>query len=164
MNLPHRCLPPIGLMLLGTAVLGCSTGPVTDYSGLGLVEVSGKVTLDGDPVAGAAVFFLEPDETYSFGVTDDAGYYKMMFNSEKSGVTPGQKRVEITTTKNPLGEAAGSEEFEEFEEDPDAPANPGGELIPACYNTDSQLNVVIDESESSLDFELRSDCSTSEAS
>ena len=141
---------------LGTilGVSGCSNGLAPDYSKLGLLEVSGTVTLDGEPVAGAGVFFYEPDERYCYGITDTSGRYTMMLNSEKSGVTPGEKRVEIYTSRNPLGAAApgaaAAEEEEEaaakpLEEDPDGPAakkKKSGELLPACYNADSKLQTV----------------------
>lgn len=143
-------------------VLGCGGGPVTDYSSLGLVQVSGSVTLDGTAVEGAAVFFYAEDETYCFGVTDSSGHYSCMLNSEKPGITPGKKRVEISTASNPLGDAA--EMFadgEEAEEDPDAkPKKDQGEQIPSCYNSSSKLQVTISDSDSGLDFDLKSDCST----
>ncbi|QDV27822.1 transthyretin-like family protein [Aureliella helgolandensis] len=153
---------------------GCSNGLTPDYSKLGLLEVSGTVTLDGDPVAGAGVFFYEPDERYCYGITDASGRYTMMLNSEKSGVTPGEKRVEIYTSRNPLGAAAPGGDVEEeeeasmpLEEDPDgqtAKKKKSGELLPACYNADSKLQVEVTASDSAMDFELRSDCSTSTAS
>jgi hypothetical protein len=140
-------------MLIGASVLGCSTAPQPDYSKLGLVEVSGHVTLDGVPVPEAAVYFLEPDDRFCFGITDSNGYYTMMLNSDKSGVTPGEKRVEISTTRNPLGEASGESD------DPDAPAQKN-EKIPDCYTgKDSPIRIVIDGPNAALDFELTSDCS-----
>ncbi len=142
--------------------VGCGVGPVTDYSQLGLVEVGGTVTLDGKPVDGAAVYFYAEDETYCFGVTDAAGRYDCMLNSEKSGITPGEKRVEISTASNPLGDAA--ELFSdgiEAEEDPDARrVNNNGEEIPACYNSNSTLTVIVSEAVRELNFGLKSDCST----
>lgn len=154
------------LLLSSTAcslafTLGCGGGPVTDYSSLGLVEASGTVTLDGEAVEGAAVYFYASDETYCFGVTDASGRYNCMLNSEKSGITPGRKRVEISTTSNPLGDAAEVFSSEEDEEDPDAKRKKDpDEKIPNCYNTNSKLQVTISESDSGLDFDLKSDCST----
>lgn len=147
------------LLVFGVAIVstGCG-GPSADYAKLGLVEISGTVTLDGVPVEGAAVYFYEPDERYCFGVTNSRGRYTAMLNSEKSGVTPGAKRVEITTRRNPLGEAAAM-----AEEDPDAEADKLEEKIPAAYNEKSKLEVVIETSDNALDFELKSDGSTASA-
>jgi hypothetical protein len=146
--------------LIACAV-GCSSGSQANYGKLGLVDVSGTVTLDGTPVAGAGVYFHAPDATYCYGMTDASGGYTMMFNSEKSGVIPGEKRVEIFTSRNPLGDMGESGEGEET--DPDSHPEGNGEKIPACYNTSSHLKITITGPDSHLDFELKSDCSTSAA-
>ncbi|GAB5403956.1 MAG: hypothetical protein Aurels2KO_21870 [Aureliella sp.] len=153
-------LPAILSVFLTSLAIGCGGGPATDYSQLGLVQVAGKVTLDGKPVEGAAVFFFADDETYCFGVTDSNGRYSCMLNSEKSGITPGEKRVEISSTRNPLGDAA-EMQGDGLEEDPDAPRQKKNvEKIPECYNSGSKLKVTISESDSNFDFDLRSDCSS----
>ncbi|GIW98784.1 MAG: hypothetical protein KatS3mg111_2117 [Pirellulaceae bacterium] len=149
----------VAVIVGSLCLFGCDQqGP--DYGKLGLVEVGGIVTLDGAPVAGAGVFFYDEQQRYSYGITDEQGHYQLMFNSEKSGVTPGKKRVEIWTTKNPLGEAASGEVEEE---DPDARSH-AEEQIPACYNKQTVLTVEVTEADSSLDFPLASDCSTTAAS
>lgn len=148
------------VLVLPFVLTACSSGPQADYAKLGLVEVSGTVTLDGAPVEGAAVYLYAADETYSFGVTDSSGNYTMMLNSDKSGVMPGEKRVEISTMSNPLGEAA---DAGEMEEDPDAAPAGKSEKIPACYNAETKLKVNITSADSSFDFELKSDCSTTSA-
>lgn len=151
-------------LLLGSTCLlmvGCNSGPVTDYSKLGLVSISGSVSLDGKPVSDAAVFFYTEDDRYCFGVTDQSGKYTARLNSEKSGVTPGEKRVEIWTSRNPLGDSASDEESEE--EDPDASGKENKEQVPSCYNSKSVLRVTIESADSNLDFNLKSDCSTTTA-
>lgn len=156
----HPSLFAAACIYLIGSFAGCG-GPTTDYAKLGLVEVSGTVTLDGDPIEGAAVYFYEEDQRYCFGVTDADGRYQMMLNSEKSGVTTGEKLVKISTTSNPLGESAdgGMEE-----EDPDAKPKTADEKIPPCYNKKSELRVTVSESDSSMDFDLQSNCSTTSAS
>lgn len=144
--------------------LGCSTRPRADYSQLGLVQISGTITLDGQPVAGAAIFLSAPDESYSYGVTNAQGRYTMMLNSEKSGVIPGEKRVEISTARHPLGEAAETGAASE-EVDPDGqPSLDSQERIPACYNALSTLRVTITRHDSRLDFHLTSDCAVARES
>lgn len=163
------------LQLLLTA--GCSTRPQADYSKLGLVEVAGIITLDGQPVSRAAIFFHQDDGSYSYGITDQSGHYVAMFNSEKSGVQPGPKRIEISTTHSPVpGGLSGGDEDDEAAEgdgedsateegDPDLPSkqNRKGEKIPSCYNTHGILRVNIESTDRSLDFKLMSDCSTTTA-
>lgn len=157
---------------------GCSRLPQADYSKLGLVEVSGVITLDGQPVPQAAIFFHQDNGSYSYGITDEVGRYVAMFNSEKPGVLPGLKQIEISTVHSPvpggLRAGQGGDEADEVadesaaaeEEDPDLPAKRRGkeERIPACYNATGILKVNIENSDRSLDFNLRSDCSTTGAS
>ncbi|RMF42306.1 MAG: carboxypeptidase regulatory-like domain-containing protein [Planctomycetota bacterium] len=153
--------PALAVCLLAAACFaaGCDSQQ-PNYAQLGLVEIGGTVTLDGQPVEGASVFFYDAEERYSYGITDASGHYTMMFDSQKSGVTPGEKRVEISTARNPLGDLASAEDSAE-EEDPDAqPSAVSQERIPECYNRNSQLRVTITESDSAVDFNLKSDCST----
>lgn len=135
---------------LATSLPGCGGPLATDYSGLNLVEVSGRVTLDDDPLPGAMVIFESEDQTYSYGRTDDSGRYELMFNSEKSGVRPGPKIVRITT--GPAGEESGIEP-DEGEESPAPPPM----TIPARYNTRSELTAEVSAERRRFDFDLRSD-------
>ncbi len=167
MNL-FRKLTLLSFSLAISVAIGCSQGPRADYSKLGLVEIAGTITLDGKPLPKAAIFLVnEADKTHSYGVTDEAGHYRMMLNNQKSGVIPGTKRIEIATDKNPLGDSSGgmSDAAGDAEEDPDAaPKRSKNEKVPACYNVRSKLKVEIIAGDSSLDFDLKSDCSTTTAS
>lgn len=151
--------------------IGCSTHPQADYSKLGLVEVAGVISLDGQPMPQAAIFFYQDNGSYSYGITDQSGHYVAMFNSEKSGVIPGLKQIEISTVHSPVpgglsggqgADAADGEDTVAEEEDPDLPAKQRrkGEKIPACYNAQGILKVSIEKSDRGLDFDLKSDCST----
>ena len=122
--------------------------------------LTGTITLDGDPVQGAAVFFHDRENRrYSWGMTNPQGRYLLMLDSRKSGVMPGLKEIEITTTKNPGGSPAdgesGANQFEEGQDDV-APKRTG-ERIPAKYNTNSTLTYDVTTSSDSVDFELTSD-------
>jgi hypothetical protein len=146
---------------------GCSSGPQADYSKLGLVEVAGTISLDGQPVPKAAIFFYGENGTYSYGITDKSGHYVAMLNSQKSGVIPGEKKIEISTVHSPVPGGLsddGAQSGEVIEEDPDAPVKKkrAGEKIPDCYNTKTTLKVDISNSDSGMDFNLKSDCSTTE--
>jgi hypothetical protein len=138
-------------------VAGCTVYPRADYRSLGLVEVSGIVTLDGQPLVGALVTFESPDRTFCYGTTDGKGRYRLMLNSEKSGVIPGEKRVRIRA-------AAPRDEADAWDED-DPEAGPGAarpeEAVPECYNRNSQLQVTVTGSDSAFNFDLTSDCSVS---
>jgi hypothetical protein len=80
-----------------------------------LGDVTGKVTMDGQPLAGANVRFVPTDPIYgetsngkpkaasvSIGVTDDSGRYKLLYVTDVSGAFVGQHRVEIEA-KDPSG-------------------------------------------------------------
>jgi len=68
-----------------------------------LGKVSGKVTLDGKPVAGATVRFTPIDDqgkerkgaAVALGVTDDSGQYALFYVKETPGAAVGMNRVEI---------------------------------------------------------------------
>lgn len=142
-------------------VAGCWSGPQADYGKLGLVEVAGTISLDGQPVPKAAIFFYGEDNTYSYGITDESGRYVAMLNSKKSGVIPGEKKIEISTVHSPVpGGLSG--DGADLEGDPDAPVNRKrkGEKIPDCYNIKTKLKVDISSSDRGMDFDLKSDCST----
>jgi hypothetical protein len=138
---------PTAFAAAAALLAGCGGPLATDYSGLNLVDVSGTVTLDGDPLPGAMVIFEAEDQTYSFGRTDEDGYYELMFNSEKSGVMPGRKIVRIT-----MGTAG---EETEAEEGSDSPAPPSI-VIPARYNVRSELTADVTAERRTFEFDLQS--------
>jgi hypothetical protein len=88
-SLCHRSAVLASLVI---ACLGCGgdTGPE-------LAEVSGKVTLDGQPLAKVSLQFTPetPGGSPSYGVTDSEGAYELLFSNERSGAMPGKHRVEI---------------------------------------------------------------------
>lgn len=148
-------------LVAGVLVLlsGCG-GVEADYDKLGLVEISGTVTLDGNPLEGAVVMFFTPEETFCYGRTDSSGYYTLKLNSEKTGVIPGDKLVRISTTASTGEEEGGGvAEGEGDDEDPDAKKGAKEERVPECYNKKSKLQVTVTESDSSFNFDLNSDCS-----
>ncbi|MEN9554035.1 MAG: hypothetical protein RLZZ232_321 [Planctomycetota bacterium] len=145
---------------------GCSATNSIDYGKVSLVDVSGTVTLDGQPLAAAVITFEDPSTgNFSFARTDASGQYTLQFDSEKDGVTPGRKVVRLSTTRSILG--LRGEEGEETGESPSEgsakSAERKQELVPDCYNTTSKLNVEITTESGTVDFDLKSDCSTTSA-
>jgi hypothetical protein len=137
---------------------GCSSCQ-PDYSKVELVNVTGTVTLDNTPVAAAVVSF-ESTSTGSFsaGMTDVNGRYELRFDSARKGVTPGNKLVQVSTSRRLLGVSDLSEA-----DDNDPADDSLIEQIPTCYHKDSQLNVDVTRSTTRFDFDLKSDCSTTGA-
>jgi hypothetical protein len=116
------------------------------YSELGLIEVTGKVALDGQPLAGANVVFESADKRTSTGITDSSGSYTLMYDSETPGATPGPKIVRITTA-NVGVEGGGAAEGA-------APA--GQERLPTKYNRQSELTADVSASNKTFNFDLKS--------
>ncbi|MCY2988433.1 MAG: carboxypeptidase regulatory-like domain-containing protein [Planctomycetota bacterium] len=129
---------------------GCTDRRRADYSQLQLVEVSGQVSLDGQPLAQATIIFETEDRDFSIGQTDVSGRYRLSYNSEKSGVTPGRKTVRISTWPGAFTEAAAPTE------ETKGAAGSSRELVPARYNTRSELTVVVASNTPTFSFDLRS--------
>lgn len=125
MYFPHTVLTALCLLPL-LALIGCGS------SGPELVEVSGTVTLNGQPAPGVVLTFI-PEATGgspSYGKTDARGYYQLMFTATRYGALPGKHRVELHTTRlspDELSEmrAAGEEVPEQQVEIPRQYLQPG---------------------------------------
>ncbi|EMI18024.1 putative secreted protein [Rhodopirellula maiorica SM1] len=152
-------------IVLVLATVGCGGSLEADYSSIGLVPVKGSITLDGAPIEGAVVFFEADDHTFSYGTTDESGYYELKFNSKTAGVTQGPKTVRISTVAS-TGERESEEEAEEDEGEPsnsNASAAKRGELFPETYNKKSELKVTVSDSQETFNFDLRGDGTTKSA-
>lgn len=158
MKSKHKSGRMPGSLVVGALCLflgGCGGVQPPDYQSLGLVEVSGKVTLDGAPLAGVTVIFESEDRSFSQGMTDAGGLYRLMYNSEQAGVKPGPKTIRIHSGE--LGEGA-PEDGGEGEEG--QPAPPSGPAVPACYGVESKLRIDVTSSLGPVNLDLKSDCST----
>lgn len=77
------------LIALALALAGCGS---SQFGG-----VHGRVTLDGEPLAGATVEFSPEGGSPAYGVTDQDGKYQLLFSSEQQGAPIGTNRVRITS-------------------------------------------------------------------
>ena len=94
-----------GVLLIGIVVGGAywlSARIVQRDETPDLGEVSGKITLDGKPLKLANIYFdpiIDKDSgikaTSSFGMTNAAGEYKLLYLSDKLGAVVGKHRVTI---------------------------------------------------------------------
>jgi len=155
----QACSNPLALIqlaacaiLIGT-ISGCGpTGSQPDYGDISLIKVKGVITLNGLPAKRAEVRFVNDDLTFSSGVTDDAGAYRLMFDSRTSGITAGSKVVQVYTHRV-SSEVA---ELEPTSLASDSNAEPT--VIPACYGQASSKVVVVSEGDALIDVALTSDC------
>lgn len=138
-------LPIVASITVAAALTAC--GPKRpDYASLELLPVSGLVTLNRAPLAGAQVIFEAPDGTYSYGRTDAEGRYELQFNSEARGTLPGEKTVRIWTARRGI----------EFATEAPPGETDLEELIPAQYNEASELHVHVTDQQRTFDFALQS--------
>lgn len=77
-------------------MVGC--GPVDD----GLpktVSATGTITLDGSPVEGASIVFIDVSGTYSASASSDSkGYFSLNSFEAKSGAVPASYKVQVSKT------------------------------------------------------------------
>ena len=92
---------------LGLSLALCAMGITAGCGGSdepSLVPVSGTVTLDGKPLAGALVEFIPLDpkqpQTAGGGTTDPAGKYTAMYRGS-SGLSPGKYKVNVRKDASP---------------------------------------------------------------
>jgi hypothetical protein len=118
-----------------------------------ITSVSGHVTMDHRPLAGAEVSFYPiaggKDAPYASGTTDSQGNYKLevfMGGSTSDGAVVGENRVQISRSKL-------------HSEKKINPKNMSGGLddVPAKYNRDSTLTFTVPpEGTQAANFELTS--------
>lgn len=135
----HNLLAATSTFLL--LISGCGGESVKDAPKLG--TVTGKVTLDGSPLAGATVTFTTADNRTSIGTTDASGIYKPT-HGPVAGVVIGENTVKITPTIKREHDQEGK-----VQEIPSA-------NIPAEYNTETKLKATVKSGANTFDFELKS--------
>ncbi len=88
------------VLFLGATILcGCSNSSAPDYE---LAEVTGVVTLDGQPLEGAEVSYT-PTGTggMSLGTTDKSGKYELLLSPGVKGAAIGEHVVSIRKIGGP---------------------------------------------------------------
>ena len=154
MNMRSRSLGCFWVLSFAIAS-GCDSKPKANYSKLGLVTVSGRVTLDGQPLAQAVVTFDDvQDGTFSFGQTNSSGNYKLRLDSDMMGVRPGRKIVRISTSRKILGLNSFESGGESGSDEPAEKSEPAKELVPIRYNKKSELAADVSASNQTFNFEL----------
>jgi len=108
---------------------GCS-----DPMAPGSADVQGVVTLDGQPLPGASVWFSDADGEQSSGITDESGHYRLAMTASQFGAKLGSNTVGI------------SKIVQENEQ--------SLESIPFHYNIESDLNVDVSDGGNVHDFAL----------
>jgi hypothetical protein len=136
-----RILAVLGVAVWLVALAGCGS---REYTGEQRFPVSGKVTVDGEPMEFGLISLLPQGEggRVSGGPIKNGSYAI----EEPMGPTAGKYRVEIRWNK-PTGrrvkDAYGEEIMDEYKEG-----------LPAKYHTNSELTADVSSKKTTFDFEL----------
>jgi hypothetical protein len=127
-------------------IAGCSSRPA-DEPPLG--RVRGKVTMDGQPLAGVDVAFLPEKGRPSMATTDAAGHYDLWYVNRTMGAKVGPHKVFVRPTEMPPEEAAANGSSR---------GAPGAlpPKIPAKYTKRSTLAAEVKPGRNTFDFALES--------
>ncbi len=137
MTIPIRLTGSIGLSLLLFISLGCGSGRSD------LVEVTGKVTLDGQPVEKGKITLEATDGKGGVdGGSIENGEYSVM-------TTLGSKAVKINSPK-----VVGQKKTYGTADSPTEEVSQ--EAIPKQYNRNTNLTMQVSDSDREYDFELKS--------
>ncbi len=120
-------------MLLTLALTGCGSD---DTPPLG--EVTGKITLDGQPLEGVIVLFKPEIGRVATGTTNAAGEYELEFAYNVGGCKVGPNSVSLEW---PLGST-------------------NAKTLSTRYTTASELKADVKEGSNKVDFALESDAGT----
>ncbi|WP_278465393.1 hypothetical protein [Gimesia maris] len=122
-------------LMTASLLAGCSGGGA-DTPDLG--QVTGTITLDGQPLTQASVTFQPQTGAPSVGMTDETGHYELAYNTDTQGAIPGQHAVRISK----MGEPGSPNDTED--------------QVPAKFNQNSKLTAEVKEGENTVNFDLDS--------
>ncbi len=120
-----------GCVAAASLLAGCGS------SGPALAPVTGRVTLDGRPLANVEVVFQPTQGSPSFGVTDGDGRYELVYKRGVTGSLVGEHTVQIKAM----------------------PVADGGKpavAIPPRYNVKTELHEGVKAGKNVFDFGLTS--------
>jgi len=123
-------------LALAALLVGCS-----QEGGFKLAKVSGSVTLDGQPVAGAGLEFVADAGGVAYGRTDASGRYYMSFGNSRTGAIVGKNQVRITAGDRVT---VGGKKYESTE------------VFPKKYNKESELFIEVASGSNTFDFKCDS--------
>lgn len=135
-----RC---VGVAAFSLVFIGCGSS----QTGPELGTVSGRITLDGLPVADAMVEFTPIQEGRpSSGRSDSSGYYSLQFTTSTKGAIIGEHTVKLSTFQQGF-DYGGAEGFENV--------TSRAEEIPAKYAREP-LRATVKQGSNTIDLTLES--------
>jgi hypothetical protein len=139
----HRAL----LILLAASAFqlaGCGS------SGPELADVTGKITLDGEPLPKVGVVFRPVGEGRSpaYGGTNKEGVYTLLFSRDSRGAMPGDYEVDLEVTRY------SKSEIEQMKAEGNEPPPPV--TLPKKYRQPGALKASVKPGPNTIDFALES--------
>ena len=116
--------------------VGCGGGGASDQPDLG--NVSGVVTMDGQPLANVTISFSPSQGRPSIGKTDAAGKYELGYLGDTKGAVIGAHTVSISTPQ----------------EAPTPPGTTYKDPVPAKYNAKTTLKEEVKAGDNTINFDL----------
>jgi hypothetical protein len=119
-----------------------------------LGQVRGRLTLDGQPVVNAEIWFRPvAGGRPSFGESDQAGYYSMRYNARRMGALPGEHIVTLSTFQEAYEPDEGADDGKAATVRESTPER--AEEIPAKY-FENRMKVIVREGSNTIDLTLDS--------
>ncbi|EAQ79271.1 hypothetical protein [Blastopirellula marina] len=121
-----------------TGVIGCGAnrGDLPD-----LVDVTGRITVDGKQTPGLRVVFEPEFGRRSVGFTNEAGEFSLQYLTSVDGAVPGKHTVKVTWEGE--GTDAGS-----------STTSQAVVVIPSRYNIRSELIAIVSQDKHQFEFDL----------
>ena len=142
----------LALVVVGPFIAGCGGRPAGYPE---TAPVSGRVTLDGEPLEGASVSFIPAAGRSSSGQTDSSGRYQLYYTGRIKGAMLGKHRVSISR-QVPDQQHVLTEDEQELREQGHY-QGPQIESLPPCYHgSTSELTAEVTAGRNTVDFALRS--------
>ena len=159
MNHPGNLAPSI-LLTVGIVLTGCSgsSRPPT-------YPVTGTVTMQGKPVAGAAITFVPTgtEGEAASAITDSEGKYALTTWQAGDGARPGEYRVKVskqeqqTVDPSKMVSNLSIEEEQKIYVESKKPRPPAKSLVPSKYQDESSsgLSHTVPNGSSTFDIEIK---------
>ena len=115
-------------------LVGCDAGP-------DIAPVTGVVTQDGEPLAGAMIEFQPDSGAPSYGYTDETGRYEIQYQVDRMGALLGHHYVSVTT--------AGEKTDPKTDTTINVP-----ESVPTKYNDPTELEFEVKKGKNTFDIAI----------
>jgi hypothetical protein len=141
---PNRTLLVLIAGVIATQVASCG------QSGPELADVTGTITLDGQPLPKVGVVFRPagPGASPAYGGTNKEGKYTLLFSRDSKGAMPGEYEVDLEVTRYTKAEI---EQMKAEGNEPPPPAT-----IPKKYRQPGSLKATVKSGPNTIDFALES--------